>query len=182
MGEPSNPHFYDFGIPDASFSPKTNIIYLSRPQDTSNNSRKIKNHFQNTFFWEHFKNWHPCVFAVSGKDRRRTIPTIRRIISWKSWIWDQYLPEHMKWNFGNMGSISSEKIFNDFRKFEIWNFGTLKPRNQETEKPRNFETFLFPFEGVPATPEHTDSHPCTSPPSWGTRGNLGDTSLLPETY
>ena len=57
------------------------------------------------------------------------------------------------------------------------NFGTLKPRSQQktkkkgntkNEKPRNQETY-------PPTHQHTDSHPCTSPPlggherTWGTR-------------
>ena len=65
-------------------------------------------------------------------------------------------------------------------------FGTLKPRNFETKQPRNFETkkpkpsnqeaVFFSSKGIPSTPRHTDSHPCTRPPSWGTRGSLGDTS------
>ena len=42
--------------------------------------------------------------------------------------------------------------------FNLWNFETLKP------------TFLlFPIKGILSTPQHSDSHPCTSPP-------LGDTS------
>ena len=47
---------------------------------------------------------------------------------------------------------------------KLWNFETLKPRNQETKKPRNQTK-------NPPTPQHTDSHPCTSPP-------LGDTREL----
>ena len=56
-----------------------------------------------------------------------------------------------------------------------WKFGkSLKPTNQEamklkTNKPRNFSS-----KGSPSTPQLTDSHPCTRPPSWGTRGNMGD--------
>ena len=32
------------------------------------------------------------------------------------------------------------------------------------------------MEGIPSTPQHTDSHACTRPPSWVTRGNMGGTS------
>ena len=40
------PHFYDFGISErAPLSPKTNMIYLWRPHDTSNNSRKTPESF-----------------------------------------------------------------------------------------------------------------------------------------
>ena len=35
-----------------------------------------------------------------GKDGHRQIPKFRLIKSWESWISDQYLPEHMKWDFG----------------------------------------------------------------------------------
>ena len=40
--------------------------------------------------------------AHIGKDGHRTNPTIRLKSSLKSWIWDQYLPGHMKWKFGNL--------------------------------------------------------------------------------
>ena len=65
------------------------------------------------------------------------------------------------------------------------NQGTLKPRNQENKKPTNQETKKLRSqetkkprnqETYPPTPQHADSHPCTRPPSWGTRVSLGDTS------
>ena len=31
-------------------------------------------------------------------------------------------------------------------------------------------------KGIPSTAQHTDSHPCTRPPSWGTRGNMVNTN------
>ena len=40
----------------------------------------------------------------------------------------------------------------------------------------NLPTFLFSSKGAPSTPQHSDSHPCTRPPSWGTqwtRWNVG---------
>ena len=91
---------------------------------------------------------------------------------WKSWIWDQYLPESMESKFGDMEPISvenSKRFFGslNFRNFETKkprNSETKKPRNQETKKPRNQETkkpFLFSSKGIPSTPQHTDSHPCT---------------------
>ena len=55
---------------------------------------------------------------------------------------------------------------------ETWN-GILKSRNQETKIPRNQETFLFSFEGIPTTPQHTDPHSCTSPPLGGHEGTWG---------
>ena len=33
--------------------------------------------------------------------------------------------------------------------------------------------FYISSKGIPSTPQHTDSHPCTRPPSWGTRESLG---------
>ena len=83
---------------DVSLSPKTNFIYLWRPQDTSNNSRKLPKHSKKMF------RILECLqidkFGLVGKDGGRKIPTIRPINSCKSWRWDQYLPENMKWIFG----------------------------------------------------------------------------------
>ena len=52
------------------------------------------------------------VFESSGKDGHRAIIKIRLGVSWKSWAPDQYLPEHTTWNFGHMGTISSNKTSN----------------------------------------------------------------------
>ena len=48
----------------------------------------------------------------------------------------------------------------------LWNSGIKKRRNQETKKPRNQECFLFSTKGIPSTPQHADSHPCTSFGLW----------------
>ena len=45
------------------------------------------------------------------------------------------------------------------RNFEYLIPENQRPRNQETKKPRNQETFSS--EGIPSTPQHTDSDPCT---------------------
>ena len=44
---------------------------------------------------------------------------IRLRISRKTWIWDQYPPEDMKWNCGNMGLVSSNKRF-DGQCWKFW--------------------------------------------------------------
>ena len=40
--------------------------------------------------------------------------------------------------------------------------------------------WLRGYVGVPPTPQHTVSHHCTRPPSWGTRANLGGTTNFRE--
>ena len=62
-------------------------------------------------------------FVGFGKDGRRTKTPIRSIRYWKSWIWEQYLPENMKWKLGT----------------------SLKPRNQVTSKPRNHDGEPLPL-------------------------------------
>ena len=74
-----------------------------------------QNHFIHLHILESY-NFQSC-----GQDGRRQIPTTRLINSWKSWIWDQYLPENMKWKFG--------------KSLELWNQETLKPT--ESLKPRH---------------------------------------------
>ena len=44
---------------------------------------------------------------------------------------------------------------------EFWNFETLKLWNVEISKLWSQDTFLFSRKGIPTTPQHTDSHPCT---------------------
>ena len=65
------------GLWDGSLSPKTNIIYLWRPQDTSNNPRKSHPSFKsNLFQCQHFGNQQ---FWKCWKCGRRQIPTTRLI-------------------------------------------------------------------------------------------------------
>ena len=44
----------------------------------------------------------------------------------------------MKLSFGNVGSMLSRN--HEAVLLDLLNFGTLQPRNQETNKPRNQET------------------------------------------
>ena len=55
-----------------------------------------------------------------------TIMTICLINSWRSWIWDQYLPESMKWTFLkilNVWSIPSRK--HEWAFLKILNVGSI---------------------------------------------------------
>ena len=143
-------------------------------------------HFLNYCLWKS-QNMEIGNVESVGKDARRKILNIRLWISWTSWRWDQYLPENTKYKFGTMESIYSNKTLNGFLNlwtFESLNLGTREPWNQGTKKQRNQTTQTKKQETTkptnqktyPPTPQRTDSHPCTSPPSWGTRGNLGETS------
>ena len=46
------------------------------------------------------RKWISKIWQFWKKGGRRTIRSINLINSWKSWIWDQYLPENAKWTFG----------------------------------------------------------------------------------
>ena len=153
------------------------LLIFWRHHDIITHPRKNTNRFWEILFVEISNCW-KSKMILFGRDGRRELSTIRLINSWRSWIWEQYLPEDMKWKIGDLGWISSDHIkwFSKLWKFEtleLWNQETLKPRNQETKRPRNQET------KNPPTHQHTDSHPCTRPPSWATWGNLGDTSGFP---
>ena len=50
------------------------------------------------------------IVKTFGKGGLRQMMKIRFINSWKAWIWDRYLPESMKWNFGIMRLVSSKKV------------------------------------------------------------------------
>ena len=105
-------------------------------------------------------------FDFFGKAGGRKLMEIRLNMSRQSWIWDQYLPENMKWNLFNMGQETKKP-----RNFETktprrqetkkpWNHEAKKLRNQEAKKPTNRETKkLVPLSlNIQAG---TCSHPCT---------------------
>ena len=87
------------GLLDMSLSPKTKIIYLWRPHDTSTNPGKSKiilekyylGEIQNYGFQQVLKRWAP------------TNPDESSHKSWKSRIWDQYLSKTRNGNLGNIG-------------------------------------------------------------------------------
>ena len=140
-----------------------------------------------------------------SKRRAPKIQTICLMPSSKSWIWDQYLPENMKWTFGKSLKLWNQETLKprnqetlkprNFENKKLWNQEPLKPRSQETLKPRNPKprnqyTFLFSSNGIPCTkgrarpPSHTTRklawrHPKNHP--WGFTGlgwlSLGKDSL-----
>ena len=124
--------FMIFGFWDASTTPKTNIIYLWRHQDTSTNTRKIPNPFRKYYCqkyqklgtrncWKLWKRWG----SNKTEDSFNTfwnswmwdqhVPEDVNGILWKSWIWEQYLSKSMKWKF------SSEYGINIFKRKWNWN-------------------------------------------------------------
>ena len=54
-----------------------------------------------------------------------------------------------------------------FETLKLWNYETSKLWNSESSKLWKFEAlelwFLFAMKGIPTTPQHSDSHHCTSP-------------------
>ena len=131
--------FMILALLDVSLSPKTNMMYLLRHQDTSNNPRKHKIILENISFvnLETFENRH---FWKNGKDRGREIPTIRLRNSWKSWIWDQFLSTNMKRKFGKLLIYWKMPIFRKCRVAACHPIGGLRPG--ATVFPR---FFVFPL-------------------------------------
>ena len=72
------------------------------------------------------------------KRQAPNMPATRLRNSWKAWIWDQYLPENMKWKFGKSLILWTLKPRNQKRE-------TNKPRNRDTKKPRNPSTIQVMF-------------------------------------
>ena len=110
MEEPKNHNVYDFGIFGRVPSLKTNIILSFEKPGYLNKSKKIPNHFNQYYHSYRFHNLRNPFFDIFRKDGRRRKPTNRLITSWKSWIWDRYLSDNMRWKFGNMEQISFENV------------------------------------------------------------------------
>ena len=101
-----------------TMTPQTNYIWFWGHQ-LCQKVQAIPNHFWKISCWKSQHAW----FLNFGKDGGRKIPTIS-LIFWKYWIWDQQLPEIMKWNFDNMGSIVMGK--QEMAFLNPWNYETLK--------------------------------------------------------
>ena len=82
-------------------------------------------------------------FEHFGEDAARKMMKTRLNKSWKSWIWDQDLPENMKWFFGN----NTKKLRNQEPK-KLRNQETKKLRDRETQKLRNQETKKLRDQGT----------------------------------
>ena len=127
MGEPSNPHFYDFWIFGRIPEPQNQYYlsletprYLKKSQEMSSSCWKYHVcKYRNNGYPKFWKCW---------KSRAPENPDDPSNNIWKSQIWDQYVSKSAKWQFDNMKSLN------------LWNFITKTQRNLETKKPRNFET------------------------------------------
>ena len=117
------------GFSDVSLSPKTNIIYLWRHQDTSNNPRTIQIIFWNIMFGNH-KKWETRNLKVLEKTGAEHAwrPVLNFLGNTESVIRDQYLQKT-----GNGNLVTWDQYLPK-------HFETKKLRNLETLKPRNFET------------------------------------------
>ena len=98
LENPGNLISMNSGFSDVSPSPKANIIYLGRPPGYLNWSKKQSQIISKKQDFINLKN-STSKHIFLWKDGHRSIPTIRRIASWKSWIWDQYLPENKESKF-----------------------------------------------------------------------------------
>ena len=118
-----------------------------------------------------------------GEDGRWHILKIRFKTSWESWIRDQSPPTNMKCISVIRDQYLPQAHLMFFASLTLWNQEAKKVRNQETKKLWNYETkkpinqvFLI-FRLRESPPPLTIPTPTPAPaPSWGTPGNLGDTS------
>ena len=139
------------GFSDVSMTSRNNCFYFWRPQDTSNNPRTNPKSFLENI--------------IRGNLR----------ISVNSFF-DNYGKETGTENHDDPSNYFPRK------HVQLWNCETKQPRNKktrnETPRPPPKQQKNTKQRNLPPTPpQHTDSHPCTRPPSWVTRGNMGDTNV-----
>ena len=78
---------------------------------------------------------------------------VHLVKSWKSGTWDQYLSEIIKWK-------TLHFQLNELKQLNYILFAVKGNLN-------NLFKLLLSIKGSPPTPPHSESHPCTSPPSGG---------------
>ena len=101
--------FMIWGFLNVSTTPKTNIIYLWRHQNTLNNSRKNTESILENLCGK-VKISELQLFELFGKDGDRTIPTIFLRCCLKILDMGSISFKNMKWEFRNMESPFSENI------------------------------------------------------------------------
>ena len=81
MGETEIPHFHEIGIFERFQTPKTNILYLLKHQDTTTKSREIPEtcSTNNILINLEISQFHVC--DIFGKDGHQQIPNNRPIKS-----------------------------------------------------------------------------------------------------
>ena len=105
---PNTVIFIIVGFLDVSLNPKTNTIYVLRPQDTTNNQRKVANHCNHYYFFGILQIDIP--FLKTWERQSPTNPDDPFNQFSRSLDMDQYLPTKMEWQFGNMEPVSFESI------------------------------------------------------------------------
>ena len=175
MGEPQTLHFYDFEIFGLVLEPQHQpFVFLETPLQRFQD--KYKTMFDEIRFFTNHKTLKFKRVDDFGKGGCRQILPIRLTYPWESCIRDHYLPE--KWNLFlvNLWIFETKKRWNQ-ETAKLWNQTTTKLWNQETKEPtieqpstkepKTKTPIILSSKGIPSTPQHSESHPCTL---------LGDTS------
>ena len=71
------------------------------------------------------------------------------------------------------GHQKYEKWLNNISR--IMDMDSISIKKHEMEIWQTLQTFLFSSKGIPSTPQHVDSHPCTTPPSILTASKINAT-------
>ena len=123
---------------DVSLAPKTICFILWDTRTPKTKQENPWNVFKHIIF-TNIKISEIENVVIFRKDGHRQILESRLRNSWTSWIWDQYLPESMKWKIGKFCKpINHETKHRETKKPR--NQETKRPRDQETKKPRNQDT------------------------------------------
>ena len=143
MGEPQTPHFYDFGTFEHVLSSQNQLFSSLETPGSLTKIRKIPSIYKKYSFWkfQHAGTLKCCQFSKRRAPTNEEDPSKK---SKKSWMWNQYLPESRKWQFGiflKRQHQETNKLWNQETK-TLWNFETKKPRNVVTRQPatQNKET------------------------------------------
>ena len=141
-----------------SMSPETNIVYLRRSQDTSTNPGH-PNAFDTHLDSRNLRKRESRNLKIMEKTG---VETSWRSVEqfWKSWGWDQYLSNSMKWKSGNMEQISFTNckhstfcwILQTLNNFETNTSGYQERVANKRQKQRNQHPFSFSTKGIPTTP------------------------------
>ena len=99
MGEPHNPHFYDFWIFERVYRSQNQLCLSLEAPGYLNKIKKIGKHVLKKWYFRILKTLDIRNFDSFRKDGRRNISTTR-LTSWKTGILDQHLSENTKCQFG----------------------------------------------------------------------------------
>ena len=144
VGETKTHHFYDFGILGRVQTTQNQYhLFLETPghlKKVKTISGQLKKTNLETLEIEDFDHFR--------KDGQRKMMKACLIKSRKSWIWDQYLPENMKWKFGKFLKPRNQEINKPLNQTNK-NQETNKPKTK-IKTPRNLNTFYFKVRESPA--------------------------------